>query len=440
MARRLRLPRPRILVLVPHEPDLDPRVGWVTDLCAAAADTFVLGTTWSTERPMRAYRGEAFIERISIPEVASARARTLGRVGGKVQRLPVVARYVRRRSDPGAEHAGSIGRLPLSLTRFATSWLQLWMIVDALHRRARAESVMPDLIVCHDLLALIVGARLKRAWGTPLLYDAHEFWPSADLLQEPWEGSVLARVERRLIRECDEVVTVSPPLAAQLERLYGLEGVRVVPNAVPLRREPPAPGPADRRVRFLLQGQLTPRRGIEYLLDAWSQVDARALLQLRYIPNAFTQGLESRYAPLLASGRVEVLPPVAEEELVNAAARADVGIVPYVGPNLNHVYACPNKVSQYMHAGLALLASRDLLYVGDLVERFGCGLTYDPRDQPSLREAVDSIVGNPAELARMKRASAVAAESDFNWEVVSRPYADAVRRLLPSHETLLEVA
>jgi glycosyltransferase involved in cell wall biosynthesis len=420
-------------VLVPHDPDADPRIGWVGDLCVAVADTVILGTTWSIERSGRAYRGDAVVERIYVPDTAGAPTKALNLVIARLQRIlsPAAAAQARMAGETRVRSRWE-GRGTVSIVRFLADWTWYWMVVDALYRRARAESIRPSLIVCHDLFGLIVGVRLKRLWGAPLLYDSHEYWPQANLLHEPWEESLLTRVERRLIHQADRIVTVSPPLAAHLERVYGIRGVLSVPNAVPARaRRPQSRTPdGDGTVRFLLQGQLAAGRGLELLLDAWEETNAGAVLQLRYVPNEYTTTIERRYASLFRSGRVEQLAPVGEEELVEAAAQADVGVVPYVGPNLNHLYASPNKVSQYMQAGLALLVSSDMQYVASLLEQFGAGLTYDPHRRETLRTAVDTMVRDPQKLARMKSAAVTASETEFNWEVVSKPYGDAITRLL----------
>jgi glycosyltransferase involved in cell wall biosynthesis len=439
VARRPDEERQRILVLVPHDPDADPRIGWVGDLCVAVADTLILGTTWSTERSGRAYRGDAIVERIYVPDTAGAPTKALNLVIARLQRmLSPAAPAQERMAGEAAVRSRWKGRGTVSIVRFLADWTWYWMIVEALYRRARAESIRPSLIVCHDLFGLIVGVRLKRLWGAPLLYDSHEYWPQANLLHEPWEESLLTRVERRLIRKADRIVTVSPPLAAHLERMYGVEGVLSVPNAVPTlhRRLPTRTSRAP--VRFLLQGQLAAGRGLELLLDAWAEMDRHAVLQLRYVPNDYTAAIERRYASLFHSGLVETLPPVSEEELVEAAAEADVGVVPYVGPNLNHVYASPNKVSEYMQAGLALLVSSDMSYVMSLLKHFGCGVTYDPRRRETLRAAVDSIVRDPQELARMQKAAATATATEFNWEVVAKPYSEAITCLLGVREEIAE--
>jgi glycosyltransferase involved in cell wall biosynthesis len=240
---------------------------------------------------------------------------------------------------------------------------------------------------------------------------------------------LLTQVERRHIGKADQVVTVSPPLAAHLERVYGVDGVLSVPNAVPVLGRPLPPRAPNGSVRFLLQGRLMPGRGVELLLDAWEEMDARAVLQLRYVPNEYATGIERRYACLFESGQIEKLAPVGEESLVEAAA--DIGVVPYVGPSLNHLYALPNKVLQYMQAaGLAVLASSDMQYMASLIKEFGCGVTSDPRRTETLHDAVDSLLRDPQELARMKEAAAEASRTSFNWAVVSKPYSRAIERLL----------
>jgi hypothetical protein len=54
--------------------------------------------------------------------------------------------------------------------------------------------------------------------------------------------------------------------------------------------------------------------------------------------------------------RVLFLEAIDESELVTAAAEFDVGLVPYTPTGLNYSNCCPNKLSQYMAAGLPILA------------------------------------------------------------------------------------
>jgi glycosyltransferase involved in cell wall biosynthesis len=424
------------MMLVPHEPDADPRIEWVSRLCGEIAPTVVVAATWPGSKPLREIRGDTYIERVSIGEALPPWLYRATQLGTRLFETRLVREYGAQRQAPPEDPIRHGTRAVVvrgagAPVRFAAAWAFYTKIVSALYRRARAESVRPAAIVCHDLFGLMAGVRAKRHLGSPLLYDSHEYWPQADLLGEAWEERVTTSIERRLIRRADRVVSVSPPLARHLERLYGIDDVLAVPNAEPRARRPAEPAAPRRPVRFLLQGQVARGRGIERLLASWAELDEpEAVLYLRCPPNDFSAELVERFGRPIDAGRIVVAPPVGEHELVAAAAEADVGVIPYVGPNLNHVYACPNKLSQYMQAGLAILASDEMLYVSELVERFECGRAYSPREPRSLHEQVRTLVREPERLVALKRNAVTAAEREYNWETVSRPYHDALEGLV----------
>lgn len=423
----------QILMLVPHEPDLDPRVKWAADLCASIHPTHVLGVTSSTEKRQREFRGEAFIERVNVAETASTNAQARAqRLGGLSSSGPAVE-YISRHGAPPATRSlrGWLRHQLGAAERFVSSLGYYGLIGNSLWRRARTVSVRPAVIVCHDIYALGTALKFKARWGSKVLYDCHEFWPEADLLAQRWEQALTRAYERRLIRRADVVVTVSQPLARHLERTYGLKDVLSVPNACP--RDLGVVSSAERRlelpIRVLVQGRAAPRRGFEELLLAWRSFDdQRAILELRCPPSAYLADLKATCRDLERAGRLRFSPPVGEDELIAAAAQADVGLIPYTGLSLNHVFACPNKLSQYMHAGLAIL-SNDLPNIRSIVEQYQCGLVYDAARPASLGEAILKLVDDLDLLQGMKRASTRAAAESFNWEVQSQPYRDAVIRL-----------
>ncbi len=427
---------PRILVLVPHEPDDDPRIKWVAKLCAEIGRTDVLGTTWSTEKQAREYDGITYVERVNILENSSAFATVIGGVLGRLDHLGPTRRYLAREGrfpqTRGLRRAlRAVDHQIGAAFRFISSWGYNSIFINALYRRARAISVVPRVIVCHDIYALIPAVMLKRIYGCPVIYDSHEFWPQAELLGQPWETRLLTRIERVAIRRADVVITVSPPLARHLESLYNLRHVLSVPNAEPFRNDvsPSCARQPVWPVRFLLQGRVAPGRGIDSLLHAWCRLeDERAVLCLRCLESPYFVQLRAQFSDAFARGRIVILPPVKEDDLVLAATSADVGIIPYVGPNLNHVYACPNKLSQYMHAGLAILSNK-LDFISEVIDRYDCGLTYDADYPESFIQSVKLMVSNLERLHAMKTNAYHAARSEFNWEIQSRPYRAAIHDL-----------
>ena len=110
-----------------------------------------------------------------------------------------------------------------------------------------------------------------------------------------------------------------------------------------------------------------------------------------------------------------VVPPVLEKDLIAAAQEADVGLVPYTGDSPAYRFACPNKLSQYLHAGLAVLANR-IPYVEELVTRAGVGLCYDVREAGTFARAVDTLAADRALLGRLRANARRFAEREYNWE------------------------
>ncbi len=437
--------RPYILMLVPHEPEDDPRIRWVTELCTSVARTEILGATWSTEKEAREYDGLCYKERVNINEHASGSAKRVARVLGRLHDARTSRRCPAQEAREGTEEIGIRGvwrswlravaaageHQTEAALRFVEAWGFNAMMMSALHRRARSVSLIPRLLICHDLYGLMPAIRLKQRYGCPVIYDSHEFWPQANLDGPPWESRILARVEGAFARRADIVVTVSPHLARHLQTLYRLNRVLSVPNAEPFIR---AGSPSCERqvrwpVRFLLQGRIVPGRGIDTFLRAWSRLnDRRAVLYLRCPESPYLTELQAQYRSLIEQERIVILEAGASTKLVELASFADVGVIPYVGPNLNHVYACPNKLSQYMQAGLAILSSR-LDFITEVVGRYECGIIYDADRPDSLVAGVKQLVDDLDRLQVMKRNAYRAAESEFNWQIQSQPYRRAIHEL-----------
>lgn len=440
----------RILMLVPHEPDADPRVRWVMQLCDEIGPTDVIGVSaWNTggahsNKPLREAEGNIYVERIDLHEYASKRLKAWAMFTSFLSVGGTIRRYLERKRHGPIPDAANVNGREACLSwvqridhrigawcRFRSVWAAYGLIIGALYRRARSSSIIPRVIVCHDVFALAAAIRLKPLFRCSVLYDAHELWPEADLLAQKWERNAMAVYEGRLIRQADAVVTVTPQIAGHLERQYRISNVICAPNATP--NEPDQSGdelgPASLPMKCLFQGQVTWRRGLEELLGAWQEISPnQAVLYLRCPENEYLSYLKTKFDQIIREGRVLLLQPVREEELVAAARASHVGVIPYVGPNLNHVYCCPNKLSQYMQAGLAILSNR-LAFVSDVIARHQCGLTYDADKPTTLVEAVQFLADNPAVLLAMRRKAVEAARVDFNWEHQSAAYKQAIATL-----------
>jgi glycosyltransferase involved in cell wall biosynthesis len=305
-------------------------------------------------------------------------------------------------------------RMALAVLRFAARANSL------LWRCAIDRGSPPAVVYCHDLYSLQAGVLLKRRFGARLIYDSHEYYP----YQYPYRSctAVLRAYESVLVRHVDVYITVSPQLAAELRRLYNVPAVHAIPNVEPV----PVPRPcvmaspitslAQGRLRLLFQGAFAEGRGLEEVLRAWTEVDgARAALFLRGPDGEWRDRLEHLADTLGVLGRsVYFVPPVLEKDLIGAAQEADVGLIPYTSDWLSYRFACPNKLSQYLHAGIAVLANR-IPFVDDLVTQGKVGVCYDVSEPGSFARAVDTLSGDRSRVEELRRNARRFSEEVYNW-------------------------
>lgn len=297
----------------------------------------------------------------------------------------------------------------------------------------------PDVLHAHDSNALLPVAIAARQARVPFVLDAHELW-----LGRPPRGRPLPYrlayqawytvLERLLVVRAAAVVTVSAPIARHYERVYRLPRVDLVPNFPEIdrpveRRElrDLAPAiPADAPIVLHL-GAYLPDRGLEQLVDALPAVPDAHLVVLGAGERA--KALVDRAAPSGAAGRVHPLPPVPPGQVVDYAASATIGVAPIVPTTLNNRYSLPNKLFQYMAAGIGVLAS-DLPQMRDVVVTSGAGRVVDTSDTRAVATELRALLADRDALVEMGRRGRQAVESRYSWNAAAATLLAVYGRVL----------
>ncbi len=454
--------RQRVLMICAHEPNLDPRIRWEAEAAVPRFEVTVLGFnrddfSLPEDEISAGYRiirlkrpslsGLTYFWRLKdviptdvlvplgvalvllapllvLAEIGGRGLRGLFRLGSRFAPIARLLQTTRLAALLDRLRGQVLMRLEYIL---AVLRLQFAPATVAFLKHLHAMPEAPDIVHCNDLDTLLVGVLAKRRYGCRLIYDAHEFYPVSDPHGKWLDITLFTWIERLLIRNTDAAITVNPPLAEAMRATYRLDRVYAVPNAEPWaeHRVPPAADGemarlAQGRIKFLFQGRFTSGRGIEEMIEGWSGVDAgRAALFLRGPENMWRKAaIEQAAARGLLDRGIYFLDAVSEDELVSAAAEADVGIVPYKPLIINDRLSCPNKLSQYLHAGLMVVAN-DLPYVQSVLTEAGAGACYNSADPRTLADAVQRIVDDPELLQRSRRNALHYARSCFNWQVQS---------------------
>ena len=304
-----------------------------------------------------------------------------------------------------------------------------------LRRAAAAAADGPaDVWIAHDLDALPAALTARRRHGGRVLYDSHELFAER-IAVSPAARPFWRALERRLAPRADAVMTVGDGVADELERRYDIPRPAVLRNLPEARPPDEAESPLrdalglDPAARVALYlGGLQPGRGLELLVDASQQLPAGYVLVLMGPGHpGYTTGLRERAERAAVADRVVLAPPVPTREVVRWAAGADVGLAVIQNVSLSYFLSLPNKLFEYVAAGLPVVAS-DFPDLRRVVEERGLGTVCRPDDPDAIARAVAWVLDDPERYARL-RAAAKAAATELTWERESRVLVELVDRL-----------
>ncbi len=275
------------------------------------------------------------------------------------------------------------------------------------------------------LLPCYIAAFLRRK---PVIFDAHEMplfeRPLSELgLSRRLLRKLLAILLAYIVPRCAGVITVSPPIVEDLRKRYDIKDVVLLRN-LPEYREI---SQSDRlrqhlglapEVRIALyQGYLQPNRGLDRLIRAATFLDPNIMIVIMGKNRKTTQTqLEALIASEGVADRVKILPPVAYADLLDWTSSADIGLnVASPDYSLNVRYFLPNKLFEYLMAGVPVLSS-SLEAMVEVINTYDVGQILPSLEPEDIGNAINRMLADPAGLARQRSHALEATRNDFYWE------------------------
>ncbi len=307
-------------------------------------------------------------------------------------------------------------------------WILVRTLQKLIYSTLQLIRTPADIYHAHDLTALpacYIAAQFHR---TALIFDAHE------LPLQALEGSLWYRFRKLfayilaiIISRCAGVITVSPPIAQEIRSHYHPLDVSLIRN-VPLYqtvsrsdrlRQYLGLGP-DVRIA-LYQGNLQADRGLDRLIHAASFLEPDIVIVMMGKGIGATQSqLEALIVSEGVADRVKIIPAVPYAELLHWTASADVGLIIY-SPDLSlNVRMClPNKLFEYLMAGLPVLAS-PLDAVVDVLNTYDVGQIISSLTPTEIGTSINTVLADRVALDRMHNNALKAVQRELCWEEESR--------------------
>lgn len=275
-----------------------------------------------------------------------------------------------------------------------------------------------DLLYSNDLDTLLPNYLISRLRGKEIIYDSHEYYLGVPELQgRGFVKSVWSAVEKFCLPKVKRLITVNQSIANLYKQDYGvvMTVVRNVPKTLELKEKKTREEldlPTDKKIIILQGSGINVDRGGEEAVQAMRHLEDAILL-------------------ILGSGDVmPVLQTIAEEdgikgkvifkgrrpfqEMMQYTQNADLGLTLDKDTSINYRYSLPNKLFDYVQAGIPVLASR-LPEVENVVATYKVGDFIESHDPKHVAAKIEEMLSNLDKINEWRQ-NALAASKELCWE------------------------
>lgn len=307
-----------------------------------------------------------------------------------------------------------------------------------------------DVVYTHDLLAAKAGEIIAEKNKSIWIHDVHDlnvevinqyfpihtsFLKSIIFNMLIWEMKMIARwYEKKFFPKVDLVITTNQSYESYLHLHYKISKSLVIGN-YPLMQ----PLPVHSNLRSILHlddqaqialyiGAITPGRNLEKTVHAAQYLNDNQYVVL--IGNGYKKPrLKKIVDELKLENKVFFLDAVPYKDLIPITSGANLGMIIIDHINLSKYFAQANKLTEYMAAGIAVLASNSPEN-NRIIESLHCGFTSDFDNEKDLGVFLKEKLQLTAQLKEMGLRGRKAFEKTYNWDLEQQVFITETKKLI----------
>jgi len=273
-----------------------------------------------------------------------------------------------------------------------------------------------DILVANDLDTLLPNFLISKVKNNKLVYDSHEYFSEVpELHGRKFKQGLWRRLEHFILPKIKNSYTVNQSIADLYKENYGIEMkvVRNFPNLITSHHERPLITPvASGGAVILYQGSLNIDRGLEEAIEAMQYINDATLAIIG--SGDISEKLKILVNNLGLNHRVIFYGRIPMEQLRQYTSKADIGISLEKDTNLNYRFSLPNKIFDYIHAGVPVLAS-PLPEIKNIFSKYDIGELIENHDPKHIAEKITGMLTNKQNMLRWKGNTKKAAQ-ELCWE------------------------
>lgn len=258
-----------------------------------------------------------------------------------------------------------------------------------------------DYILANDLDTLpacFFASTLKK---NELVYDSHELFSEGPELQgRKFVQSFWRKLEDFFLPRIQKSYTVSQSIVDFYNEKYQ-NNMGLIKN-VPLKNDvlntKEVQFPTENKT-ILYQGILNPGRGLKPMIKALHFLNDVDLVIIGY--GKVEEELKQFVIDENMQHRVHFLGRIPREELLNYTKKASLGMVLEEPLGLSFTYALPNKLFDYIHAEIPIIAGK-LLEVERIINEYKVGVLVDDYQPETIARSIQNLLSDKVLLQQIK--------------------------------------
>ena len=278
-------------------------------------------------------------------------------------------------------------------------------------RKILEEKPDCDYIICRELSTLLAGVLVKKkSPKVTLIFDSNELSVEthAGIKKQVWN-----LIQKFCLPYCDIIMHAEKNRMRYFIDRYQIDTGRQ-PNVLLENFPPYNPVRCQRsfnKIKTLYFGSIGPNRGIEEMVQAFSELPAFQLDLMGFGAAGYLQEIQDQIQRRNADN-IRILPPIDDSLIYRIFPEYTAGIAFYPNTSLNNYFCAPNKVYQYLQSGMAVITT-DNPGLKERLEGYKIGICLRDITAESIKNAIQEIV-------EQKYCDNITAEikRQFSWEAI----------------------
>lgn len=275
-----------------------------------------------------------------------------------------------------------------------------------------------EVILSNDLDTLLASYLASSLKQSKLVYDSHEYFTGVpEIINRPFVKSTWESIEKWIFPKLKVIYTVNDSIANLYRNKYGKE-LKVIRNVSkkPEQKETKTRAelglPQNQNIIILQGSGINVDRGAEEAVQAMRYVDNALFLIIGSGDVIVT--LKEMVTEMNISDKVRFLGKLPYDEMMQFTRNADLGITLDKDTNINYRYSLPNKVFDYIQAGIPVLAS-NLVEVANVIKTYNVGDIVESHEPKAIAQIMTEMLGDEDKRAVWKKNLKLAAD-ELCWE------------------------